>query len=101
MILIFAIASGMAWGAQITLAWDPNSEADLVGYKLYIGYYPRNYTQIVTLGRVTQYTITVTDGIPYYFSLTACNAKGYESGFSNIVRYPSYPFQAYLPVVLK
>ena len=73
----------------ITLAWDPNSEPDLAGYKLYIGTSSGNYTQTRNLGLTTQYTISdLIGGPPYFFSLTAYNQKGFESGFSGEVQYP-------------
>ena len=72
----------------ITLAWDPNSEPDLAGYKLYIGKSSGNYTQTIDLGLVDQYTIGMNDTPPFFFALTAYNQKGFESGFSGEVQYP-------------
>jgi len=73
----------------ITLAWDPNSEPDLAGYKLYIGNSSGNYIQTRDLGLTTQYTIRDwIGGPPYFFALTAYNQKGFESGFSGEVQYP-------------
>jgi len=73
---------------EITLAWDPNSEPDLAGYKLYIGKSPGNYIQTRDLGLTTQYTIGMNDTPPFFFALTAYNQKGFESGFSGEVQYP-------------
>jgi len=41
------------------------------------------------------------DGVVYFFTLTAYNQKGFESSFSNEVRYPSieYTHQIFLPMV--
>jgi len=74
---------------DVTLAWDPNSEPDLAGYKLYIGNSSGNYIQTRDLGLTTQYTIRDwIGGPPYFFALTAYNQKGFESGFSGEVQYP-------------
>jgi hypothetical protein len=74
---------------DVTLAWDPNSEPDLAGYKLYIGTSSGNYTQTRNLGLTNQYTISdLIGGPPYFFSLTAYNQIGFESGFSGEVSYP-------------
>jgi len=74
---------------EIALAWDSNTELDLAGYKLHIGISSQNYTQVLDLGLTTQYTIrNLIYGTTYYFTLTAYNQKGLESGFSNEVRYP-------------
>jgi fibronectin type 3 domain-containing protein len=93
---------GKALAADITLAWDHNSESDLGGYKLYLGNSPRNYSQIIDLGLTTQYTISnMIEGNVYFFALTAYNQKGFESSFSNEVRYPpiEYTHKIFFPMV--
>ena len=37
MALIFFVFAGTAYGAELTFAWDANTEADLAGYKIYAG----------------------------------------------------------------
>jgi hypothetical protein len=103
-LFILSCPLGKALAADITLAWDHNSEPDLAGYKLYLGNSPRNYPQVIDLGLTTQFTITdLIDGVVYFFTLTAYNQKGFESSFSNEVRYPSieYTHKIFLPVVLQ
>jgi hypothetical protein len=91
---------GEATAADITLAWDHNSEPDLAGYKLYLGNSPRNYTETIDLGLTTQYTISnLIDGTVFFFTLTAYNQKGFESSFSNEVRYPPYTHTIFFPLV--
>ncbi len=89
--LAFALLLGLiaqAQAAQVTLAWDANSEPDLSGYRLYYGTSPGNYTTSITLGIVTTYTVTnLTDPVTYYFALTARDTEGFESGKSNEVSY--------------
>ena len=86
MLLLGLIAQAQA--AQVTLAWDANSEPDLSGYKLYYGTSPGNYPNVITLGLVTTYTVTnLTDGVTYYFALTAFDTEGFESDKSNEVSY--------------
>jgi hypothetical protein len=101
-LLMLACPLGKAMAADITLAWDQNSDPDLAGYRLYIGTSSRNYTQTFDLGLTTQYTIgNLNDGTVYFFTLTAYNQKGLESSFSNEVRYPPYTHRFFLPVVLQ
>jgi hypothetical protein len=103
-LLLLACPPGKALATDITLAWDHNSEPDLAGYKLYLGNSPRNYPQVIDLGLTTQFTISdLIDGVVYYFTLTAYNQKGFESSFSNEVRYPpiEYTHKIFLPVVLQ
>lgn len=73
----------------LTLAWDQNSEPDLAGYKLYIRKSSLKDHKVIDLGLTTRYTISIfMDGAPFFFTITAYNQKGLESGFSNEVQYP-------------
>ena len=103
-LLILTCPLGKALAADITLAWDHNSETDLGGYKLYLGNSPRNYPQVIDLGLTTQFTISdLIDGVVYFFTLTAYNQKGFESSFSNEVSYPliEYKHKIFLPLVFQ
>lgn len=78
--------------ASVTLTWNPNSEPDLAGYRLYYGKASRSYESIIDMGNQTKYTIVgLEDGETYYFAVKAYNAIGYESAFSDELRYPQ-PF---------
>ncbi len=73
-------------GAAFTLAWDPNTEPDLAGYKLYYGTSSGSYQQSVNVGNLTQYSLSnLQDGVTYYFAVTAYDTEGNESGYSNEV----------------
>jgi hypothetical protein len=74
--------------ADVTLAWDPNSEPDLEGYNFYWGYASRDYAFSKDVGNVTEYTVTgLIPGITYYFAVTAYNTSGLESDYSDEVVY--------------
>ena len=78
-ILTFLILTPSAFPAQVTLAWDPNTEPDLAGYKLYYGTASGDYTQVIDVGNTTMYTVTnLTAGHTYYFTVTAHDASGHE-----------------------
>jgi len=75
---------------QATLEWDPNSEADLAGYKLHYGLASGSYDTTIDVGNQTTYTITDLDvGETYYIAATAYNTTGLESGYSNEVIFDS------------
>jgi hypothetical protein len=84
-----------AYAADVTLAWDPNQEADLEGYAVYFKSNapgpPYNLFGYFTTDDISDPagpTVTVTGlnkGANYYFAVTAYNTKGNESGFSNTV----------------
>ena len=70
----------------ITLAWNPNKEPDLAGYKVYYGTASRKYGPGIDIGKVTSYSlIGLLKGQKYYISVTAYNKSGRESPFSKEV----------------
>ena len=76
-------ASTQGFAAQVTLAWDANTDPSVAGYKLYYGYASRTYGTPVNVGKVTQYTLTgIQEGINCYFAVTAYDTNGNESAFS-------------------
>jgi hypothetical protein len=65
-----------------TVTWAANSEADLAGYKLYVGTSSGIYSRIVDVGKVTSYSISLPKGVTYFFCVTAYDNAGNESGQS-------------------
>ena len=70
------------------LAWAPNSEADLAGYKIHYGTDSLNYTSFVDVanpvpenGLVTVSMDYFSPGVTYYISATAYNDSGLESDY--------------------
>ncbi len=82
--LLLLLGVPMAAKAEsVSLTWNPNTEPDLAGYKLYMGTSPGSYSQIFDVGHVTSYTVsTLVLGETYYFALTAYDIYANESGFS-------------------
>jgi len=71
---------------SVTLAWDPNPEPDVRAYIVYYGTAPRTYTASTNVGNVTTATVYgLTEGLTYYFAITATNTTGLESNLSNEV----------------
>lgn len=84
--IIILISPQFLFSAQIKLAWDPNTEPDLAGYRIYWGKSSRSYENSVDVGNVTQYTLTgLTAGETYFIAATAYNFSNMESDFSNEV----------------
>jgi len=76
----------------IKLGWDPNTEADLAGYRVYYGTSSGAYENSVDAGMGTlsggliTYSLTnLTKGQTYCIAVTAYNRSYYQSGFSNEV----------------
>ena len=86
-ILLFTLVSSQfASAAQIKLAWDPSTESDLAGYKVYYGTSSKSYGGSVDVGNVTNSTLSgLTEGQTYYIVITAYNTSNSESGYSSEV----------------
>ncbi len=82
--LLLLIFTTNVYSAQVTVAWNPNSEDDLAGYKVYYGNSSWNYDTNIDVGYQTSYTISgLVDGMDYYITVTAYDFSGNESGYSN------------------
>jgi hypothetical protein len=81
-------STATAFSAQVTLAWDPNTETNLTGYKLYYGFESGNYTHTIDVGNQTSYSISdLESNVVHYFAATAYDSSGNESDFSEEVSY--------------
>ena len=79
-------ASPALHAAEVTLAWDQNTEPDVAGYKVYYGLESRNYDYVMDVGDTTSCVVTGLElGRTYYFAATAVNTANLESDFSNEV----------------
>ncbi len=91
-LLMALLVSVWVRAEQVTLAWDPNTESDLAGYKIHYGTTSRSYTSTVDVNRVTNYTVAgLSAGQTYFFAATAYNASGQQSGYSNEVSHTFPP----------
>lgn len=91
--ILFVLGSSFsAYGAEVTAEWNPNSESDLAGYKIYYGKTPRllsgTYPNVVDVKNVTTYTVlNLDERTDYYFAATAYDLSGNESGYSVEAKY--------------
>src|SRR5512138_140061 len=71
-----------------TLAWNPNSESNLAGYRIYqcslLPCTKSSGALLVTLGTGTSFNIG-TPAVTQYYFITAFNTANIESGSSNVV----------------
>ncbi|MCI0551975.1 MAG: FG-GAP-like repeat-containing protein [Anaerolineae bacterium] len=73
---------------QVTLTWNANTEPDFLRYRIYGGTSPNPVTKIDSVNSISNATKAisgVTNGITYYFRITAVDAALQESGYSNEV----------------
>ena len=70
--------SGTATGT-VTVTWNANTEADLRGYRVYVGTASGVRSQSFDVGNVTSTRLTLPLGSTYWFSVTAYDSSGNES----------------------
>ncbi len=84
--LLLGIRPVAATAGSLSLAWDPNTEEDLAGYKVYIGTASQTFSQVIDVRHVTAFTATdLLEGETYFSTVTAYDIYMNESDFSNEV----------------
>jgi hypothetical protein len=88
LLLALLITCAPAKAADVTLAWDANSDSTLAGYKVYSGSSSRSYSGTVDVGNWTNCVMSGLEaGKTYYFAAKAYDKTGIESDYSNEVAY--------------
>jgi hypothetical protein len=91
-VLSFLSSVPAVQAAEVTLAWDPNPEPAVQGYRVYYGTASGVYTGVVDAGSRTDCVVSGLDpGVTYFFACTAYSAAGDESNFSSEIVYSSNP----------
>jgi len=86
LVTISLLFSSSALAAHLDLAWNPNSEPDLAGYKIYYGTGSRDYREWIDVGSATSVRITgLLEDTEYFLALTAYDIGDNESDFSGEV----------------
>lgn len=98
-LLLMIWIAGNCHASDVILQWDPNTEPDLAGYRIY---YKANSAELpfdgagavegvapIDVANQTTATVRGLDpGTDYYFAVTAYNASGMESSYSEIIALP-------------
>jgi len=72
----------------IVLAWDPNEEPDVTGYRVHYGTASGQYSEIIDVGNATSAPIEdLLPGTTYFFAVTAYNSLNVESLPSDEIAY--------------
>ena len=84
------VGSASTVSGAVNLSWNPVTAANLSGYRVYYGTTPATYFQQaghgLDAGNITNYAATgLNKGARYYFAVTAYDAAGFESIYSNEV----------------
>lgn len=85
---LMATLTAALHAASVGLAWNPNPEPDVIGYRVYRGTQSGVYDWVQDTGRSPSATVTdLQAGLVYYFVVTARNQAGLESSPSVEVRF--------------
>jgi hypothetical protein len=92
-IIVIFLSSSITLAGDATLSWDPPSTnadgttlTDLAGYRVYFGTSSGIYSKNIDAGNIATYRINnLTDGLTYFFAVTAYDSDGNESEYSNEV----------------
>ncbi len=86
-LVVLAFLPGLSMAGSATLNWQPNTESDLGGYRVYYGTSSRTYGPPLNVNTTTTCTLSdLSEGAAYYFAVTAFDTAGNESGFSTEVQ---------------
>lgn len=96
LISLVLVFPGTGLASSVLLDWDPSTDADLAGYKVYYQANSQNLpfagtgategSAPIDVGKVTTFTVDGLDpNANFYFAVTAYNSTGTESVYSNII----------------
>ena len=86
LVVILTHLANLAYSAEVSLTWDPNTEPNLDGYKIYYGFETDNYVFTIDVGDRTSYAVTgLEENRTIYFVATAYDVNGNESDYSKEV----------------
>ena len=87
-VLVFLFQPSAMATQSVGLAWNPETDTNVVAYRVYFGTASRNYGSSVTVNNSNSVSISgLGDGITYYFAITAIDSAGDESSLSPEVVY--------------
>ncbi len=95
-LLLLCLLASAAGAAELVVSWDPNTEDDLAGYKLYYGTASGDYgepivldaAELVPVGGKLYYLLeNLEPATTYYVALTAYDSSGNESALSEEASY--------------
>ncbi|MBW2122995.1 MAG: cadherin-like domain-containing protein [Deltaproteobacteria bacterium] len=95
---LFLLSGWNGYCADATLTWNPNTEPDLAGYRVYYGNATRNYTSMVDVAHQTTCILSgLEEGRTYYVAATAYDVSGNESDLSEEISF-QVPYANRAPV---
>jgi fibronectin type 3 domain-containing protein len=81
-LLVFLFPVSLFAG-NVPLTWDASTSPSVTHYRVYWGTASHAYTNVNTIGNLTTHLVLNLELGTYYFAVTALDADGNESDFSN------------------
>ena len=79
LLTVVLLLSQSAFAGSLLISWDPISSSMLAGYKIKLGTTSGSYSQSLSVGKVTSYTLqNLTDGVKYYFVVVGVDGNSIE-----------------------
>ena len=91
--MVVGLGASLFAADVVTLAWNESAETNVTGYRLYAGTNSRSYFSVNPIagrGNTTN-QLQLPFAAVWYFAVTATNAVGLESGYSDEVMWPERP----------
>jgi hypothetical protein len=87
-IVTLSFCAAVRGSQSVILAWDSIADTNVVGYAIYYGTNSGNYMSRLDAGGINAIAVPgLTEGVTYYFVVTAYDAQRTESDPSNEVAY--------------
>jgi hypothetical protein len=87
-VVLLCLGQLQVFSQSVSLTWNPSTDTNAVGYKIYFGGASGVYTNSFGIGTATNVMVYgLTPGATYYFCATTVTASGTESPFSNEATY--------------
>lgn len=82
-ILLATVTLSASASQSVKLSWTASPSPDVVGYNIYYGDANGEYTNEISVGSVTNVTVSgLADSTTYFFSARAINGNGIQSDYS-------------------
>jgi hypothetical protein len=89
-LILFLLLGAHLQAASVDLAWDPDTDTSIAGYKVYYGTTSGQYIGVIDSGNTSTAKVTnLLGGVTYYFAVSSYNAAGKESPLSNEIAVPT------------
>jgi Fibronectin type III domain len=90
-IVVFGLPLSLLAAKNVTLAWNPSEQTNVVGYSVYYGTASHRYTEKLSVPIRKAVISDLVENKTYYFAVTASNDLGLESSPSDEVIYSVPP----------